>query len=89
MGSYLDHPAERNPNRDLAASTDPAFPLDLTLAPFLLQRPLRVYNEHTSEVTTRGSGPAQQQEPDKFLLLYSINYLRTVDFDVMRAMAAL
>ncbi len=50
------------------------FDVDVRLPPFNLTEPLRVYNEHSSKLAAT---------PEKYLLLYSTEYLRSKDWDAV------
>lgn len=71
VGSYF---GVDNTNRRINAGE--YYDINLTLEPFSLTGYQHVYHEHTQELI-----PA----PDKHLLLYSISYLRGINFDALRA----
>ena len=70
VGSYLHD----NTNTDVSAGD--AFAINLAKPPFLLTGYQHAYQEHSQE--TLGPG-----YPEKFILLYSIEYLRSVNFEDM------
>ena len=55
------------------------YSIDITTEPFLLTGYQHLYHEHTREL---------QNEVDKHLLLFSITYLKNVDFKAMRTRAS-
>lgn len=56
--------------------TGSMYNIDLREQPFLLTNVLRTFNEHTSRFN--------RNEPDKLMLLYSIEYLHERDFGLMQ-----
>ena len=70
VGSYF---GADNTNRQIDAGD--YYDINLTLEPFALAGYQHVYREHTQELITA---------PEKHLLLYSISYLRGIDFSALR-----
>lgn len=56
------------------------FSINLRQEPFALDKPLAVFNEQTNR--------REPGEPDKYMLVYDVEYLRSIDFDAMDARVA-
>jgi hypothetical protein len=75
VGSYSAEDGAQN--KRIAAGD--YFSINLRQEPFGLDKPLAVFSEQTSRL---------QPEPDKYMLVYDVEYLRSIDFDAMDARVA-
>lgn len=76
LGSYSTGDGAQN--KRIAAGD--YFSIDLRQAPFALNKPLAVFNEQSSRLNP--------SEPDKYMLVYTVEYLRSIDYDAMDARVA-
>ena len=75
LGSYLG-----TDGKNALIEVGDYYSIDVTTDPFLLTGYQHLYHEHTRDI---------QNEVDKHLLLFSVTYLKNVDFTAMRKRASL